>query len=147
METVIRYANNQDIEFLTNFLERANVGIEGIKDAIDYFLIMENEFGDIRGTLGIEPWGKVGLLRSLVLAPKSTDKDILVLFEQILKLAKEKDLTSLYLATNKMASVQFFKLLGFEEEEKSELPEILFQSEHVRQIRSVDNSVFLKLSL
>jgi N-acetylglutamate synthase-like GNAT family acetyltransferase len=146
MEALIRCAQKEDGKKLTAFLEKANLGTDGISESINYFLLMEDEEQNIKGTLGIEPLGSVGLLRSLVLSEKASEKDLLLLVEQILRLARERELTSLYLATNKKGSTEFFKLLGFQDE-KGALPEELFRSAHVQHILTVDNFSFLKLSL
>ncbi|GLB59073.1 hypothetical protein [Cytobacillus sp. NCCP-133] len=148
METgVVRCAKLKDAERLTAFLEAANLSADGIKESIGYFLIMENDSGDIKATLGIEPLGEVGLLRSLVMSASASEKDLFILFEQILMLARDRDLHSLYLASNKRNSLEFFHLLGFKKEDRKELPEVLFESEHVKHILTVDNSFFLKLSM
>ncbi|WP_264739859.1 hypothetical protein [Cytobacillus firmus] len=148
METgVVRCADASDVENLASFLESANLSTDGIREAIEYFLIMENDSGDIKATLGIEPHGKIGLLRSLVMTSTASEKDLFILFEQILMLARDRDMESLYLASNKRNSLAFFSLLGFKQEETARLPEVLFESEHVKHILTVDNSFFLKLSM
>jgi N-acetylglutamate synthase-like GNAT family acetyltransferase len=148
METgVVRCAQLEDMDRLAAFLEAANLSTDGIKDAIEYFLIMENDSGDIKATLGIEPHGEVGLLRSLVMSASASENDLFVLFEQILMLARDRNLNSLYLASNKRNSLDFFRLLGFKQEETEQLPEVLFESDHVKHILTVDNSFFLKLSM
>ncbi|MBT2688644.1 hypothetical protein J7I93_10645 [Bacillus sp. ISL-47] len=148
METgVVRCAQVEDVDRLAAFLEAANLSTDGIKDAIEYFLIMENDSGDIKATLGIEPHGEVGLLRSLVMSASASEKDLFVLFEQILMLARDRKLHSLYLASNKRNSLDFFHLLGFKQEETEQLPAVLFESDHVKHILTVDNSFFLKLSM
>lgn len=147
MEVMVRCAQLEDKHKLTSFLQEANLGIEGIEDTIEYFLIMEDKDSSIRATLGIEPLGNFGLLRSLAMTSKASEKDLLVIFEQMLKLAREKQLQKLFLATNKMSSLHFFSLLGFEREEQSNLPQELFQSDHVKHILNVDNSLFMMLNL
>lgn len=147
MESMVRCAQVDDKSKLISFLQEANLGTEGVEETIEYFLIMENEDNSIRATLGIEPLGNYGLLRSLVMTPKASENDLLVIFEQMLKLAREKQLQKLFLATNKKASLHFFSLLGFEREEQANLPQELFTSEHVKHILNVDNSLFMMLKL
>lgn len=147
METMIRMATEQDLTSLVDFLEKANLGTEGLVETIEYFLVMEDENSRLRATLGVEPFGVNGLLRSLVVSAGMTENDILMLFEQILRLAKEKGLSTLFLATNKLGSVAFFEMLGFTMVEEKELPEDLYQSEHIKNILGVDNSLFLKFSM
>jgi N-acetylglutamate synthase-like GNAT family acetyltransferase len=143
--TMIRVATEQDLPALVQFLEKANLGTDGIEDTIHFFLLMENEFGGLRATLGVEPYGENGLLRSLVITAGMQENDILVLFEQMLRLAKEKNLSRLFLATNKTASVAFFEMLGFSTVDH--LPVELYQSEHIKNILGVDNSLFLKIEM
>ena len=147
METIIRCAQAEDITSLELFLEEAGLSKDGVKESIEYFLLMENHLGEIKATLGIEPLGKVGLLRSLAMRPDRTEKDLFLLFEQILILARDRQISTLYLASNKKNSLEIFNLLGFTEEIIESLPVELFQSEHVKHILTVDNSFFLKLSI
>jgi N-acetylglutamate synthase-like GNAT family acetyltransferase len=144
METMIRMATEQDLPNLVNFLEKANLGTEGVKETVEYFLLMEDENGSLRATLGVEPFGENGLLRSLVISAGMKENEILTLFERILRLTKEKNISNLFLATNKHTSVPFFEMLGFSTIEEENLPEDLYQSEHIKNILTVDNSVFLK---
>ena len=147
METIIRCAQAEDIARLELFLEEAGLSKDGVKESIEYFLLMENHLGEIKATLGIEPLGKVGLLRSLAMRPDRTEKDLFLLFEQILILARDRQINTLYLASNKKNSLEIFNLLGFTEEIIESLPVELFQSKHVKHILTVDNSFFLTLPL
>ncbi|MBS4190078.1 hypothetical protein KHA94_07655 [Bacillus sp. FJAT-49705] len=146
MEAIIKCAGSEDLSRLELFLQKANLSTEGIQKSIDYFLIMENKMTEMKATIGIEPIGKIGLLRSLAITKGSSEKELFLLFEQILKLAKDKQLETLYLASNKKNSLEFFRLLGFVQE-TSDLPAALHESEHVKHILTVDNSYFLKLSI
>ncbi|MED3561677.1 hypothetical protein [Bacillus xiapuensis] len=148
MQALIRTANKQDLEKLREFLIKANLGTDGITDeTVEYFLLLEDVDGELKGTLGIEAYEGFGLLRSLVVTPGQAEKEIFILVEQMMKLAKEKGMESLFLATNKHAALPFFNLLGFQETERAELPSQMNSSEHIRNIINVDNSIFLKFSL
>jgi N-acetylglutamate synthase-like GNAT family acetyltransferase len=148
MQAVIRKANKQDLESLQAFLSRANRGTDGLTaETINYFLLLENIDGTIRGSLGIEAFGEFGLLRSLVVTPGQADKEIFVLFDQMVQLAKEKGMKNLFLATNKSVALPFFELMGFQRVEREELPSEFNQSEHIQHLLIVDNSIFLKFSL
>lgn len=147
MQAMLRCANKQDVNKLKDFLAEAKLGIDGVSEqSVGYFLLLENESGQIKGTLGIEPFGEAGLLRSLAIAPGMAEKEILMLFNQMLILAKEKDMTTLILATNKEGAVPFFEMLGFERSSREYLPPDLAESIHVQHIVNVDNSIFLKFS-
>lgn len=147
MGTAVRFAGKQDIAKIINYLEKAKLGTEGIIDSIDYFLLMENRQGEILATLGIEPVGNIGLLRSLAITQTLKEADILLLFNQMLLLAKEKSLSTLYLATNKPESSSFFQMLGFRTLETIDVPVQLKQLIHVQHILTVDNSLFMELKL
>jgi N-acetylglutamate synthase-like GNAT family acetyltransferase len=148
MVTMIRQANKHDLEGLKEYLALAGLSTEGLsEETASYFLLLENEDCSWRGTLGIEPFSSKGLLRSLVVATEQAHNDILILFQHALVLAKEKNLEDLYMATNKREAVSFFQLLGFQLLVDEELPEDLSQSEHIKRIAAVENSLFLKRSL
>ncbi|MDQ0200878.1 GNAT family N-acetyltransferase [Neobacillus ginsengisoli] len=148
MQSLIRKAGKQDLGKLTAFLKQANLGTEGLTDeTVDYFLLMEDEAGELKGSLGMEAFDGFGLLRSLVVSAGQAEKEIFILFTQMLQLAKEKGMNSLFLATNKREAVSFFELLGFQSVEREELPTPFYHSDHIRHVLNVDNSLFLKFSL
>jgi len=147
MEAVVRCAKVEDVKKLTSFLEKANLGTEGVKEAVDYFLLLEDGSGSIQATLGIEPHGAVGLLRSLAITGDASEREILLIFEQMLLLANEKHMEALYLATNKHSSVQFFEMIGFQKVERESLNKNILSSAHVKHILTVDNSLFMELRL
>lgn len=148
MEAFIRRANKEDTADLREFLAKAGLGTEGItEETAEYFLLLENEDKSWRGTLGLEPAGENGLLRSLVVAPAQAKTDIFLLFEQALRLAKEVNIQHLFLASNKSSAISLFELLGFQLIDPNELPASLLVYDHIKHISNVDNLLFLKLSL
>lgn len=148
MHALIRCAKQEDLGNLREFLTRANLGTDGLNEkTVEYFLLLEDLDGGIKGTLGIEAFGEHGLLRSLVVSPGKADQDIYILIHQMMKLAKEKGLVSLFLATNKGVALPFFELLGFKSVNRDELPAEFSSSEHIRHVLNVDNSLFLRISL
>ncbi|PFO07947.1 hypothetical protein COJ85_04550 [Bacillus sp. AFS076308] len=148
MQSLIRRANQEDLENIREFLTRANLGTDGITaETINYFLLLENEDGTIRGSLGMEAFNEHGMLRSLVVSPGQADKEIFVLFDPMVQLAKEKGMKSLFLATNKSVALPFFELMGFQKIERETIPTEFYTSEHIRHVLNVDNSLFLKFSI
>jgi amino-acid N-acetyltransferase len=95
----------------------------------------------------MEVFARYGLLRSLVVTSSQAEKEILILLNQMLQLAKEKRMSSMFLATNKSAALPFFEVLGFQRLEQEELPSEFYSAEHIKHILNVDNSYFLKISL
>ncbi|MEH7011215.1 hypothetical protein V7087_10360 [Neobacillus niacini] len=148
MQALIRCANKEDLGSLREFLTKANLGCDGLtEETVEFFLLLEDEDGTIKGTLGMEVFAEGGLLRSLVVSPGQAEKDIVLLITQMMQLAKEKGLRNLFLATNKGVALPFFELLGFERVERDQLPAEIYRLEHIRHVFNVDNSLFLKFSL
>jgi N-acetylglutamate synthase-like GNAT family acetyltransferase len=147
MGTTIRFATRQDTLKILAYLHEAQLATEGVAEAIEYFLVMEDEKGAILATLGFEANGSAGLLRSLAMSPKLNEADLLSLFQQMYLLAKEKKLTTLYLATNKPSSVAFFRSLGFRELETNDIPKALTDFQHIKNISAVDNSIIMENKL
>jgi N-acetylglutamate synthase-like GNAT family acetyltransferase len=148
MQALIRCAKQKDLDQLREFLKRANLGTDGLtEETVDYFLLLEDVEKTIKGTLGMEAIGEHGLLRSLAVTPGQAEKDIYILIHQMMKLAKDKGMKSLFLATNKSIALPFFELLGFRKVDQGELPAEFYESEHIRHVLNVDNSLFLKFSL
>jgi amino-acid N-acetyltransferase len=148
MQSVIRKADKEDLKKVREFLTNAQLGTEGLtEESMDYFLLLEDGDGNIRGSLGMDVFARFGLLRSLVVTSGQAEKEILILLNQMLQLAMEKRMVSLFLATNKSAALPFFEVLGFQRLEQEELPSEFYSAEHIKHILNVDNSYFLKISL
>lgn len=148
MQALIRKAEKEDLEGLREFLTRAKLGTDGLnEESMGSFLLLEDDAGNLKGTLGMDVYGEFGLLRSLVVSAGQAEKEILTLFDRMVALAKEKGLTGLFLATNKSAALPFFELMGFKKIGRGELPVAFYQSEHIRQVLNVDNSLFLRFNL
>jgi N-acetylglutamate synthase-like GNAT family acetyltransferase len=147
MKSTVRAATVADTETLKSYLEKAMLNTKGINEMIDSFLIMEDEVGKIKATIGMEQFGKSGLLRSLVVTSSTSENDLLSLFEEMFLLAKDKEIKDLYLATNKLGAMKFVEVLGFEHVDKDQIPMAFSPSEHVKHILTVDNSVFLKRAI
>ncbi len=144
---IIRQGETGDVEKIASFLNKAGVTVEGLAEWLEYFLLMETEADQaLIGTIGIEPFGKVGLLRSMVLSD-GTVEDILFLIQQALKLAKEKDMDAIYCSVNNQHSIQLFQLLGFQKIDVDEIPQILKESNAVKSVFTVDNSYFMYIPM
>ncbi|MEK5444875.1 GNAT family N-acetyltransferase [Fredinandcohnia sp. FSL W7-1320] len=139
----IRTATEQDIEKVRAFLVQAEVSAEGIESIIDHFILLEDAEQQILATLGIERIEKDGLLRSLVISPGVDQTNLLTLFKSAISLAKHKEISRLYLATNKQASIQFFTMLGFGQVETNELPVHIIGSNHISQLLEKADPMFM----
>lgn len=144
---IIRQAETGDLERIAAFLTKAEVTVEGLQEWLEYFLLMETEADQtLTGTIGIEPFGEIGLLRSMVLS-KGTVEDILFLIQQALKLAKDKDLETIYCKVHNPHSMQLFHLLGFQAIEDENIPAILKESNTVKSVFTVDKSHFMYIPM
>ncbi|XXM72835.1 GNAT family N-acetyltransferase [Lysinibacillus sphaericus] len=146
MTKTIRQATHEDIYKVIGFLVKAGLSTEGVKNTIDCFLLVEDTEGNLIGTLGIEMRDSTGLLRSLVVTPAFDSEEIFTLFQEIFKLAREKDVSRLYLITNRRASLNFFEMLGFQQEAQGCVDE-LKDFVHAKQLSTVDNLLTMSLHL
>ncbi|MBD8069522.1 GNAT family N-acetyltransferase [Bacillus sp. PS06] len=143
----IRIATEKDIEAVKAFLDKSEVSSAGVDSMIDHFIIMEDEFGSVRATLGIERVETDGLLRSLVVTSSIEQTQILTLFKSAISLAQHKEMRDLYLVTNREASVVFFTMLGFSEIEKEQISESILNAEHMKNVAKAENAIYMKTTL
>ncbi|WLR55296.1 hypothetical protein LC048_24000 [Mesobacillus subterraneus] len=143
----IRSAYQKDVPKLEAFLTKAGVSADGLNDFIENFSLMENQDGELKACLGVEPVDKAGLLRSFVVSPQIGQPDLMLLFKRAFLTAKNQELDELYLVTNKMSAVSFFSGFGFEMVNQSELPQALLEKSHIKQVLTVDNSAIMKIIL
>ncbi|MFT8320444.1 MAG: hypothetical protein ABF649_06015 [Bacillus sp. (in: firmicutes)] len=144
MEKTIRLAEGKDLDKIQAFL--GDLDKSGIEKGVEYYLIVEDNKGEIIGTSGIQTFEKIGLLRSLVLTNASAE-EILYLLQQTIQLAKDKELERLYCMINNKNAIQLFTLLGFKEIVKAELPVVLKTSDVVKNISTVNNPIFMYYSI
>ncbi|OIJ11759.1 hypothetical protein BKP37_15050 [Anaerobacillus alkalilacustris] len=132
MGIVIRIATEKDLLPIQHLLAKASLSKRGIEQNIDNFLVVEDPNKKIIGTVGIEPIGKDGLLRSLVLTSENWNAKIgLNFIELAVSYGKQKGYENLYLLTN--SSLPFFEYIGFEILDEDKIPVHLKQSEHFAQ--------------
>lgn len=127
----LKIAEEKDLNRLTDFVEKAGISSEGLGNLIDYFVIMEDGNNEVVACIGVEPLDENGLLRSLVVSDKLKQAHIVTLFQSIQTLAEKRGITSLFLVTNKEASVQFLSLMGFSQIEPDVIPNELLGLEHM----------------
>ncbi|HEU5139169.1 MAG TPA: hypothetical protein VFT51_04295 [Bacillales bacterium] len=122
MSSVIRQAEEKDIERIRAFTTSAGVSTEGVRGDLDCFYIMENDFGGLMAVVAIEQlWKNDGLLRSLVLDPKKCEMaDVVRFFTVVMSEADKQGLDALQLIT---PSPEIFESLEFKKVPESEIPE------------------------
>ncbi|WP_404330466.1 hypothetical protein [Mesobacillus maritimus] len=145
MEETIRKAEKKDVKRVESFLLEANLNADGVADAIDYYSLLETKSGALKACIGIEPVNGVGMLRSFVLSEGTSQVQILMLFDRVIRIAEGNKLKSLYLVTNKESAVSFFNKIGFNV--VKDIPTALFNHPHFEQVSSVDNSIIMGMKV
>ena len=102
-------------------------------DKLKTFLVARQEEGSLIGAIGVELYGDVGLLRSLVVHPSHRGKGIgKSLTHELESLAKQKGVKTLYLLTTTTAD--FFTHLGYRMIQRARVPGSIAGTEEFRNI-------------
>ncbi|PKR83222.1 hypothetical protein [Heyndrickxia camelliae] len=147
MVEMIRQAENADMDKIIAFLTDAKLNCDGIKERIDYFVLSEDEKGNITSVLGIEPVERIGVLRSLAVRSTVKEEGLIQLFQHVYNLAKYKKLSTLMLITNKEVFIPLLQIMGFERVTNESVPEELQYSSHVKQVGTLDGIIFMKKAI
>jgi amino-acid N-acetyltransferase len=100
-----------DLPAVLALLTAASLPREGVADHFPRFLVARRA-GDVVGSIGLEPYGRSALLRSLAVAPQERDRGLgRELTERLLELAAGDGATRIFLLTETAAD--FFVRLGF----------------------------------
>ena len=116
----IRAASNDDLKVIAALLREAHLPSGDITSHIDHFLVaVEN--GVAIGTVGVEVYGSLGLLRSLAVEPAFQGRGIgKMLCESLMARAAGLGVEEIYLLT--MNAAGFFERLGFNRVDRSGVP-------------------------
>ncbi|MBI3189580.1 MAG: GNAT family N-acetyltransferase, partial [Ignavibacteriales bacterium] len=96
----IRTAEHKDLHNIHELLQQVSLPIEGISEHIHHFLVAVDEM-KIIGTIGLEVYPPAGLIRSAAVLPEIQKSGIgTKLYNTLISIAEEKQLTELYLLTN-----------------------------------------------
>ncbi|MCA0988983.1 GNAT family N-acetyltransferase [Guptibacillus algicola] len=116
---LVREATSEDEETVKNMVRRSGLEVDLLPD-IESFLIAETEAKELFGVIGLEKYGRSGLLRALVLnSAESTSERLLRFFDQVIAYAKKCSLDELYLTSNEESF--FFQVFGFSTISREEL--------------------------
>jgi len=97
----------------------------------NFLVITENE--ELIGVVGLETYGRYGLLRSLAVRPDFRNQSIAsILVEQIEKLALSEELKSIFLLTE--TAPDYFARKGYHIITRTEIPEEVQQSSEFSHI-------------
>ena len=119
-------ATGKDIPFITALLLDADLPPDDLERWIDNFLMLSVE-GKTVGCIGLEIWGKVGLLRSFVISENYRSKGLgIKLYDRLIALAKAMNLSSILLLA--IGASIFFEKNGFKFIDRNEAPESVKKS-------------------
>ena len=108
---MIRAAQPSDLTVMCELLAAANLPTSGVAKHLQTFLVVERA-GEIVGVVGLEVYGSVGLLRSLVVAPASQNRGLAGrVCDQLEQIAPTYGVECLYLLTETAAP--FFANRGY----------------------------------
>lgn len=138
METIktldidIRPAVPQECDKVALLLKISGLAIHDIDSCLDGFLVAYD--GDrLVGTVGIETYGDIGLLRSLAVDTGYRNQRIGArLFREALDLARSRQIKDLYLLTTTAAS--YFSRRGFRTIPRQDVPTVIQQTEQFSSI-------------
>ncbi len=123
---IIRQAEITDLEKLRLVLKNTNLPFKDIDKHLEKFLLLEH-FGEIIGSVGLEVYGKVALLRSLAVIKDYQGKKLgQKLYQNIILKSKELKIIEIYLLTETAAN--FFKNRGFQKIARNDVPESIQQT-------------------
>ena len=104
----IRKAKESDLEVIRNLLDAEGLCVDDLDSHLSHFLVAERE-GVLAGTVGLEPYGRIGLLRSLCVREDERRRGIASsLMETIESQASNSGIEMLYLLTiDKVVAISF----------------------------------------
>jgi amino-acid N-acetyltransferase len=118
---VIERAHRSDLANIRRALDLESLPSADLTaEALDLFLVYRDEVG-VAGVVGLETYGDVGLLRSLVVTNKHTGRGLgRRLVSAAEELAKEHHVHAIYLLTT--TAEAFFEYMGFRRIERDTAP-------------------------
>lgn len=141
----IRRAKKDDLEAVSALLQNSKLPLEGVAEAFDNFILAEGNGIHIVGAAGVEVYGRVALLRSVVVAPAWQGYGVgRALAGEILSRARARNIDNIFLLTT--TAENFFPSFGFQRIEREDIPPELEQSAELRGACPA-SAIVMKLSL
>ena len=130
MSFLIRPARKEDLDGLSELLDRLELPRAGVREHFSNFLVAERQ-GNVLGAVGLEIYDKVGLLRSLAVEPNEQGSGMGArLVESVLSKAETEGLEAVYLLTT--TAERYFPRFGFETIAREQMDPRLSASEELR---------------
>lgn len=116
----IREATDLDLDAVESLLTANDLPLDGVKENFSSFVVAEDK-GEIAGAIGLEKFGSVALLRSVVVSPQYRGSGIgRSLVEQVLERASGQGIEELFLLTT--SAEKYFPRFGFTPTTRSAVP-------------------------
>ena len=126
----IRNAMDADLPAVESLLAANDLPIEGVRDNFAGFLVADDE-GVVVGTIGLESFDSVALLRSAVVARDHRGTGVgRQLVEHAVERAEREGVNDLYLLTT--TAENYFQRFGFRPTDRTEVPDALKASAEFR---------------
>ena len=125
-------ATSKDYKGVTELLSSQNLPVEDIEKKLFHFFVVK-EGGAIAGAIGLEIYGRYGLLRSLATDPAHRNKGIAsALVHELIKYAKQVGLEEVYLLTE--TAEIYFEKKGFVKISREQVVEPVKQSKEFSHV-------------
>ena len=130
MTATLDPAKAEDYSTVEALIQKAGLPVDGLRDQFPNGYVLARQDGRIVGVAGLEAYGFVGLLRSLVVVEDARHRGLgRELVQDRLTAARKSRMAAVYLLTTSAAP--FFRALGFVDSERSSLPRALSISPEV----------------
>jgi amino-acid N-acetyltransferase len=128
---MISVADRGDLPDVLELLQSSSLPVAGVASQLESFLVARDEAGRLVGTIGLEVYEKVGLLRSLVVRSDRRSAGVgTELVNRLLVLAREKKVETVYLLTT--TAETYFPRFGFVRVPRDDADPRLAASEELR---------------
>ena len=116
---------SKDYESLKALLLKSQLPVEDLSDTLlTHFFVIRSDSGAVIAAIGLEPYGTVGLLRSLAVDSDYRNKGLgEALVNRLEKYARESGINQLVLLTT--TADRYFRNLSYNEINRSDVPAVI----------------------
>ncbi len=140
----LRRAREDDLESVLALLTAGKLPVEGVREAFGNFVVAEGR-GVPVGAVGMEVYGRYGLLRSAIVEPPWRGYGIgRALVAELISRARTRSVDAVYLLTT--TAENYFPSFGFETIDRTGIPAELAESAELRGA-CPDSAIVMKLAL
>lgn len=141
-QTAITRAINDQRPAIIRLLQAAQLPVDDLPAAIDNFFVAVND-QQVVGTIGLEPYGDGGLLRSMAVSEAHRNKNIASgLMQRLEDYAGSTGIRTIYLLTETAAP--YFERKGYQQITRDEVPEPFRASSEFSHVCPVSATVMKK---